>query len=307
MNARIQRFQMMLRLLLALGALLWLWPRGPVLAISTGLLLFWFYGLVMALNFGLLLRINASATTAPGALQLLRAWWAEFWTCEWVFGVQQPFAERRLPDHLPPPSASAQAPRGVLLLHGYTCNRGLWNHWLPRLRQRGHAYLALSMEPAFGSIDAYADAIEAAVRRLAQATGRPPLIVAHSMGGLAVRAWWRRHGGDTARLHRIVTLGSPHAGTLMANFSSATNARQMRRGSAWLQELAAQEAPEFRQRFICYYSNCDQIVCPAGTAVLADAEARYRPGVGHLRLAFDGAVLDEVLGELSAADFRPRP
>jgi triacylglycerol lipase len=298
MNARIQRLQLLLRLLLGLGVMAWLWPRGPALAVATGLLLFWFYGLVMALGFAGLLKLNARATEPPSPGALLRAWWAEIRVCERVFAFEQPFAANRHADYLPTRSAQ----RGVLLLHGYTCNRGLWNHWLPRLRQQGHAYMALSMEPAFGSIDAYADQIEAALRRLQQCTGRPPLIVAHSMGGLAIRAWWRGHGGDTSRLHRIITLGCPHAGTVMANFSPAANARQMRRDSAWLYQLAAHERDDFRSRFVCYFSSCDQIVCPADTAILPGGEARHMPGLGHLALAFDAGVFADVLALLKVPD-----
>ena len=38
----------------------------------------------------------------------------------------------------------------------------------------------------------------AAVAALTRQTGRPPLLVAHSMGGLSARAWWRSvgHAGD---------------------------------------------------------------------------------------------------------------
>jgi triacylglycerol lipase len=297
MNARIQRGQLLLRLLLALGGLIWLWPSSPAQALALAALLFWGYGLVMGVGFASLLWINNQAGPArPSVWQLPAVWWREFWICEWVFALQQPFAEHRQPDHLPERSTQ----RGVLLLHGFSCNRGLWNHWLPRLRREGHAVIALSMEPALGSIDAYADQIEAALQRLQACTGQPPLVVAHSMGGLALRAWWRRHGGSGAagRLHRVITLGSPHEGTVMARFGHATNARQMRRDSRWLAALAAGEGPEFRARFLCYYSGCDQVVCPADTAVLPGAEARHRPGLGHLALVFDAQVFDEVLVQL---------
>lgn len=300
MNAQIQRLQVLLRLLLAGGLLVWLWPaEGPLAALAWAALGFWGYGLVMLLGFLALPLINrGEAAPAPALPGLLRAWWQEFWACERVFAWQQPFRAAREPDHLP---AVANGRRGVLLLHGYSCNRGLWNGWLPRLRARGHACIALTMEPAFGSIDAYADEIEAALRRLERATGMVPLVVAHSMGGLALRAWWRRHGGsDPGRLHRGITLGTPHAGTVMAALGSATNARQMRRAGAWLGELGAAETPALRARLICYYSNADQVVCPAGTAALAGAEARYKPGLGHLQLVFDPGLFAEVLTELDA-------
>jgi hypothetical protein len=49
--------------------------------------------------------------------------------------------------------------------------------------------------------------LEDAVRRLESATGLPPVIVAHSMGGLALRRWWAEHGDDS-RVHHAVTIGT---------------------------------------------------------------------------------------------------
>ena len=300
MNGRIQRWQLLLRFALSLALGVWLWRAGwPLMSLLGASMVFWFHGLVML---GLFLSLGRSnrGPSQPGLLQLLRAWGPELIACERVFAWQQPFAEHRVPDFIPPHSRQ----RGVLLLHGYTCNRGLWNGWMRRLRQRGHPHIALSMEPAFGSIDAYADQIETAVRRLRAISQQAPLIVAHSMGGLAARAWWRKHGRP-GRMQRIVTLGSPHAGTLMASFSPAVNARQMRRQSEWLSELAGSESADLGAQFDCYYSNCDQIVCPAETALYPGCRAVYLPGNGHLRLVFHEQVFADVMKLLEAEEQTP--
>ena len=42
----------------------------------------------------------------------------------------------------------------------------------------------------------------------------------------------------------------------------------MRMNSAWLQALKAQEPPGRAKLFVCWYSNCDNIVFPATVAVL---------------------------------------
>lgn len=293
MNARIQRWQLLLRTSLALAGLIGVWRYGgsPGLALLTAAVLFWFYGLLMGFVFFSLTRINRESR--PGLVSLLRAWWWELVVVEWVFAWQQPFREHRVPDFLPAQSSQ----RGVLMLHGYTCNRGLWNGWMRRLREQSHPNVALSLEPAFGSIDAYTDQIETAVQKLEASTGQPPVIVAHSMGGLAARAWWRRHG-RAGRIHRIVTLGSPHAGTLMANFAASTNARQMRRGSVWLAELSAQEPADFGAQFDCYFSACDHIVCPSSTTVMPGARAIEIRSTGHLALVFAPRVFNDVLALL---------
>lgn len=295
-NARWQRLHVGLRLLLAVAALAWALPRwgawqglGLTLAVLSlqqiALLpvLFWLRGLPLV-----------AGVPRLRWWQVVAAWWHECGALERVFSWQQPFAEQAEPDHLP--TCSAQ--RGVLLLHGFTCNRGLWNPWMRQLRERGQPFMALTLEPAFGSIDAYVQAIDAALRRLEVSTGRAPIIVAHSMGGLAARAWWHHVGHDGSRVHRIVTLGSPHAGTLMARFSAAANARQMRRHSPWLDALTQSERPQHYQRFDCFFSHADQIVCPAGTAALPGARNHHVQACGHLGLLFHAGLRAEVMALL---------
>ncbi|HEX4511453.1 MAG TPA: alpha/beta fold hydrolase, partial [Burkholderiaceae bacterium] len=122
--------------------------------------------------------------------RLLRAWAVEWTVSTRTFGWQMPWREHAQPDHLPP---SAHGRRGVVLLHGYVCNRAVWNRWMTRLRAAGHPFIAPTLEPVFGGIESNLAPLEAAVQRLYALTGRPPLIVAHSMGGLVTRAWLRAH------------------------------------------------------------------------------------------------------------------
>ncbi|UIN23126.1 esterase/lipase family protein [Herbaspirillum frisingense] len=96
----------------------------------------------------------------------------------------------------------------VLLIHGYGCNSGYWRWMSLELRQAHITHYALDMEPVFGSIDEYAPLVHAAVQRVLAETGQKKIvIVAHSMGGLAARAYLRDHGCD--RVARVITLARP--------------------------------------------------------------------------------------------------
>lgn len=232
--------------------------------------------------------------------QLLRAWWGEVINAPRVFCWRQPFRSRVEPDHL---GAGVHGRVGLVLVHGFVCNRGFWNPWMAALRRQGVPFVALNLEPVFGDIDAYAPLIDAAVRRVAEATGRAPLVVAHSMGGLAVRRWWVSRGA-TAALAHVVTIGSPHAGTALARFAFSRNGEQMRRGGAWLAALARAEheerGPAPYAGFTCFYSHCDNIVFPPSTATLPGADNRHVPGHAHVHLAFQPAVFSAVCERLAA-------
>jgi pimeloyl-ACP methyl ester carboxylesterase len=285
MNARWQKILVLGWLLASAAWLAWAWPRSLALAlggwaIAASTSLAW-----LGLQFVLMRRINRrDATPAAGRWALLRAWWLEALTCTWVFGWLQPFAHRQQPDWLPP---TPTGQRGVVLVHGFLCNRGVWLPWLPELRARGHAYVALTLEPAFGSVDDYVAAIDTAMRQVQAATGLPPVLVGHSMGGLAARAWLRTLAQPPAqRVHRILTLGTPHHGTWPARFSHTTNGMQMRLDSPWLQALAASEGAAQRALFSCWYSDCDNIVYPTRSATLDGADNHLLHGLGHVHMLY---------------------
>lgn len=296
-NARQQQLVILVRLLL--GTLLALWGARhwglPGALLMGGVGLFGWVLLVLP-AFLLVRRLpRPDGQPMPTVGQCLRAAALEWWAYERVFSWQQPWRESAVPDRCPP---GARGRRGVLLLHGFRCNRGLWQSWTRRLDEEGVPHVALSLSPPFASIDAYADAIEAAVHSLEAATGLAPVVVAHSMGGLALRAWRRATQSPPARLHHVFTLGTPHAGTLMAQLSGAINARQMRARSEWLQALAETESPGWWRQFTCIYSCCDQVVCPSVLAVLPEARTLVVPAAGHLQLVFEPAVLAAVMGSV---------
>lgn len=234
----------------------------------------------LALEFWFQARIDRNdGALRPGWSERYAAWCREVKHSTIVFGWRQPFRSRRYPasrlDIVP-------ACRGVVLIHGFFCNRGIWNRWIPELQRHGVPYVALNLEPAFGSISDYAPAIEDAVRQLEQLTGLAPILVGHSMGGLAGRYW--RAGQNVDRHHHLLTIATPHRGTWVAGLSQSTNARQMRIDSSWLAHLRAREKPSLSANTTCFHSRCDNVVIPAANATLPGADNRHLPGVAHVMM-----------------------
>ena len=165
---------------------------------------------------------------------------------------------------------------------------------MTKLRAEGVPFVAVDLEPIFGSISDYVAPIDAAVARLQAATGLAPLLVAHSMGGLAVREWLHRIANAHSRAHHIVTIGTPHHGTWMARWGRTTNGVEMRQQSPLVTRLAAAGTAQRHALFTCFYSHCDNIVFPPSTATLAGADNRHLPGVAHVHMAFQPNVFNEV-------------
>ena len=215
-----------------------------------------------------------------------------------VFAWHQPWRHRAHADHLAP---EARGRRGVLLVHGFYCNRGFWNTWMPRLRQAGVPFVALTLEPPQSDIAHQARGLDQARQKLIEATGLEPLLVGHSMGGLAIRCWLATQSDELARRQEVITIGSPHRGTALAAWAHSPAALQMRMGSDFLHSLQARENAAGLSRMTCYWSVCDNVVFPANSATLPGARNIHLPGLPHVGLAMAAPILDDVLERLGAS------
>ena len=277
--------------------MVWFWQRSPWIAAAGFALIAVAYSGALAFEFFLLRRVNrGDPVPRADCTALARAWLAETLQAPRVFGWRQPFRWHVIPDRLAC-EAGFSGRRGVVFIHGFVCNRGFWTPWLRLLRESGHPFAAVNLEPVFGSIDDYVSIVEQAVAAVTLASGLPPVVVCHSMGGLAARAWLRA-GPNGARAHHVVTIGTPHGGTWLARWSRVANGRQMALASDWLRQLDNDSAALVLPPFTCWYSNCDNVVFPSSTATLAGARNRLVVGAAHVGLAFHPKVMAATLSLL---------
>jgi triacylglycerol lipase len=308
MIARITRILLLLQLAMVLALALlaaraWHWSSTAALAFGIGAVLLLRIG-ITANNFSMAARYRGPI---PAAFQLgwyrrQRLFWQEFGATLRASSWSMPFRRfRRRP---------AGMARGlpVLLVHGYGCNSGYWNGMSRVLARAGIAHHALDLEPVLGSIDDYVPVLHDAIEVLCAASGCSRVVlVAHSMGGLAARAYLAKHGA--ARIAKIITLGTPHHGTALANFGIGANTREMgwrgRAGqgqpSAWLCALMTAESPDCRSLFVSIYSYHDNIVSPPLSSRLPGAKNIELGGIGNVALALDAKVQTLVVDEILAA------
>ena len=257
---------------------------APVIAIAG-------YVTALGVEFWLLHRsYERDDALRPGFLELTSAWVGETFAAPRAFLWRQPFRSQWIPDRL----STTRSRRGVLFVHGFFCNRGLWNPWLQRLSREEVPFVAVNLEPVFGEIDDYRNTIADAVASLRRATSLAPVVVAHSMGGLAVRAWLAS-AEDAAAVHRVVTIASPHGGTRLARHSFAANVASMRIDSPWLKALWTREQASTRAKFICFWSHCDNIVFPTRSATLPEADNRHLRSTAHVDMALHPDIIEGVL------------
>jgi triacylglycerol esterase/lipase EstA (alpha/beta hydrolase family) len=264
---------------------------------AAGLALAGFLGvrfLIVGLTFVLMLRGRGPvpAELRIGPFAALRMVLQEYAGMLLLFAAIIPFESFWLgPDRLGKPPAGR---RPLLLINGYQCNRGFWFWLRRRLEAAGWTVATHSLEPVFADIDSYVDGIARRVDEVLAATGAPQVIlVGHSMGGLASRAYLRRHG--TAKVARLITLGTPHHGTLLASLGLGPNARQMRIDSPWLRALAAPLPPGSVSIYSCH----DNYVFPqqAGSTLEGAVNVAIG-GVSHIGMAFSPRVLGNLIAAL---------
>lgn len=183
----------------------------------------------------------------------------------------------------------------VVLVHGIIDNRSIFVVLARALRRRGfgtvHAVNYRFVTGIVGDVRGAARDLGDHIERICAATGAERVhVVGHSLGGLIARYYVQRLGGD-ARVDTLVTLGTPHRGSLIAHLLPPTTMpRQLQPGSDLLRELE-EPARDCRTRFLAVWSRMDQLIIPQRHARLEhpdlDVTHLVLDHVGHMALTLD--------------------
>ena len=234
------------------------------------------------------------ARLGPG--ETLRLYFTEVWS----LGASWPLlALHRLLIRDPKPAPTRRA---VVLIHGVLVNDGLWFVLRRFLVRRGvKPVYTINYGPPFADIERFAKQLRARVETICAATGAERVVlVAHSMGGLVARAYLRRFGAG--RVARLVTIGTPHHGSILAYSFPGRGLEQMHPGNPWLAELNRDESKPAPVPITSIWSRHDSMVMPQASSVLACARNLAVIGVAHNALVWNAEVMELVVREISRPD-----
>lgn len=212
-----------------------------------------------------------------------------------------------------PDALSAATP--ILLVHGFADNRTAFAVLGQALRKRGfgvvHCVNYSVLTALTGDVRSAAGELAQQVERICGATGAQQVhVVGHSLGGLVGRYYVQRLGGD-AWVHTLVTLGTPHQGTMTAYLLPTPVLHQLRPDSDIMAELAA-PSPGCATRFVALWSELDGWIVPQHNARLDHPDLlvtnHQLPDLGHLSLAVAPCAVHTVVTALTQVqESRPAP
>jgi triacylglycerol lipase len=205
--------------------------------------------------------------------------WREYFATLVAFSFLIPFRAffaPRLSKSIPPESTV------VLLVHGLMSNSGVWWYFARGLRkQRQYQIDSLDLGAPFRSIDDYVLKLDQRLKEIAQHSPARIILVGHSMGGLVCRGWFASH--LPGLVTQLITLGTPHQGSLTAYSLGARNLVQMRPHSYWLKALPIQTQVSTK----CFFSTHDNLVVPYEHGKMPMEPNEQVNGLGHLSLLFN--------------------
>jgi pimeloyl-ACP methyl ester carboxylesterase len=194
------------------------------------------------------------------------------------------------------PHGRVEGERVVVFLHGFMAAGPVFGPMRRHVEARAPVG---TVDLTYGPLDRFepiADRLARAIDRVAE--GRRVDLVGHSLGGIVMR-WYLQELGGAARVDRIVTVASPHAGTRSADIGIVPLARAIRPGSRVIETLRAGRAKASSVAHTAIVAGADRMITPPTSAAsLEDATIHWIDDLGHNEALFDPRVFEHVAGAL---------
>lgn len=184
--------------------------------------------------------------------------------------------------------------RPILLVHGYLHNASGWIHFLKRLGDMGFGPVyTINLGHPFLPLSEYAKRIEAKAEEIRLANQRDDLVlIGHSMGGV-VSSLYATKLAQKSRVTDVFTLGSPLAGSNLANtLGVGPSGRELRPGAPLLAEI--RDAIQAKKETIRFYhagSEADLLVS-ADSALSGCGKQLRVTDLGHMQFLTSEKILN---------------
>ena len=214
------------------------------------------------------------------------------------------------------PAAAAITKDPVIIVAG-TFSPGFANELIgARLRNAGFDVTVFQL-PTLGtqSIATTAKSLGPVVDQVRARTGAARVdLVGHSQGGLVARDYVKNNGG-AGKVDKIITLGTPHYGTALANLATYVTfgtcltlqgCLDMQQGSTYLKNLNTGSDVISPTKIVSIRTRYDEVVFPISNSVVNDGATNILLQdkcplrvVEHLTLITDGTVASGVIKALN--------
>jgi len=198
-----------------------------------------------------------------------------------------------------PSNRAHSAHNRILLVHGIADSAASMRILQRRLARDGRRSLAINLQGGDGSVSL--ERMSAQLRDHVQ--DHFPLserfdLVGFSMGGLVCRHYVQMLGGSR-RVDRLVTISTPHHGTLLAFLTGRIACKEMRPGSRFLQKLNRDCSALRDINVISFWTPWDLIILPAKSSRMPVGMNMEIPALAHPLMILQRKPLDEIAKALS--------
>ena len=194
----------------------------------------------------------------------------------------------------PPPPTITHNP--ILFVHGWNASSTTWSTMVSRFKADGWTSAELvNWSYNFRQSNATtASQIQQKVDSMLKATGATQVdIITHSMGTLSARYYVKNLTGN-GKVDALVSLGGANHGTTTANFCFDTSCFEMRPNSTFLNALNADDETPGSPRYATWWSDCDEVINPHSSVLLAGATNTQTACMTHSQLHEDAFVYQQV-------------
>lgn len=197
----------------------------------------------------------------------------------------------------------------IILIHGYRHDNSGWTPFRSALEEEkiGPVFAPNLLDPC-GDIREMAHEIAAIVQYVHKKTGKPVILIGHSMGGL-VAAYATQHLVPEGMIRASLSIGTPLKGTRLSRYGYGIAAFQMRHQNEFVNNLHIQMLYNPRTEYFCFGGARDPVIKPTSACLLRSSKQDPKhntlfPDTGHAALLFDSEIIATLISVVKSLDNR---